>query len=50
MAIAEAPQLTVNGVTQTMPRVIVAVVGMNHQSGIINELRKIEESQLSVKH
>jgi len=47
MAMHHAPQLTANGVTHILPSVVVAVVGMGHQPGIINEWEKIEESQLS---
>lgn len=47
MAMHHAPQLTANGVTHILPSVVVAVVGMGHQPGIINEWRKLEESQLS---
>ena len=50
MAMHHAPQLTANGVTHILPSVVVAVVGMGHQPGIINEWKKIEESQLSVTH
>jgi len=47
MAIHGARQITMNGMTHVLPSVVVGVVGMGHQPGIVEEWRKIDESQLS---
>jgi len=47
MAVRDAPYLTVNGTTHVLPSVVVGVVGMGHLPGILDEWRKMEESQLT---
>jgi len=47
MAVHDAPYLTVNGTTHVLPSVVVGVVGMGHLPGILDEWRKMEESQLT---